>query len=308
MTRLKAFTLLILLLFSFVVKYDNAVGEPGCFPAKQVFPGPFFPQTSAEDFELVTGKWWVMASGRIFTLDIVDASDPNNVKIILSSGEIENATFDKFTGRLTFTRVIESIKLRQKWVGYVMTYDKGGPEKWHQADPKWRIAGTVDQSHPKIDRPNSGWYATLDRQMPSEECADLEAHKIDFEIIPGSRDGFQGRVKVTGTVKNVGQTTFDSVPGQQEAYLYEIPPGGLPLLVARQVFEDLDPNNVAKVIYERDWDSSSPAEGEFPPSYRLELLYDPDIYIDGNPNNDDCNSRNNRMERLGEDINFLFRE
>ena len=59
--------------------------------------------------------------------------------------------------------------------------------------------------------------------------------------------------------------------------------------------------------YEREWNSSSPTEGEFPPDYIVKISYDPDILIDGNPDNDDCNPGNNEVTRSGAGINTLLR-
>src|SRR5262249_49142619 len=49
------------------------------------------------------------------------------------------------------------------------------------------------------------------------------------------------------------------------------------------------------VWYERHWNSSSSAEGEFPPVYRLEVNV---------PN--ECNNGNNRMDRRSDVINRMF--
>jgi hypothetical protein len=110
-----------------------------------------------------------------------------------------------------------------------------------------------------------------------------------------------------GTVKNVGGAPYVSGPNQQIAQLYEINPGGRPRLVASRAFQNLAPNEAVTVTFERDWNSASPAEGEFPPTYRLLVTYDPDIRLDGNTKNDDCNSGNNVKDRAGSDINGLFR-
>jgi hypothetical protein len=77
--------------------------------------------------------------------------------------------------------------------------------------------------------------------------------------------------------------------------------------VATKQFVNLAPGATETVAYERAWNSSSPSEGEFPPSYRLLITYDPDIYMDGNPENDDCDLSNNQMDRSGTGINELFR-
>ncbi len=59
-------------------------------------------------------------------------------------------------------------------------------------------------------------------------------------------------------------------------------------------------------MFERPWNMSPPAEGEFPPSYVLEIGYNPDIRIDGNPNNDDCRLGSNRLERSGAQMRTLL--
>ncbi|MCS7021256.1 MAG: hypothetical protein NZU63_05450 [Gemmataceae bacterium] len=89
--------------------------------------------------------------------------------------------------------------------------------------------------------------------------------------------------------------------------MYEVPLGGRPRLVARLPFERLNQGQELRVRVIRTWDASSPAEGEFPPSYRLVIAYDPDIRLDGNPHNDDVDLHNNTLERSGDAINRLFR-
>jgi hypothetical protein len=135
---------------------------------------------------------------------------------------------------------------------------------------------------------------------------DPAAHRIQFAI-QDQTTAFRGTVKITGVVKNIGQSLFDSNPGQQIALLYEMQLGGTPVLVAQKAFEDLAPGETLKLSYSRDWDASSPGEGEFPPIYRLVISYDPDIYLDGNPFNDDINLSNNQRDRSGSGINALFR-
>jgi len=81
--------------------------------------------------------------------------------------------------------------------------------------------------------------------------------------------------------------------------------GGRPRLVATRVFQNLTPGQEVKVSYTRAWGKSSPAEGEFPPKYILIISFDPDIYIDGNDNNDDANTGNNRMEKSSREINGM---
>jgi len=120
---------------------------------------------------------------------------------------------------------------------------------------------------------------------------------------------FRGRIQVTGVVKNVGDKPFlnKGRPGCAGIYLYAVPMGGQPQLVQKIDMVDLAPGATQTITHQRDWDASSPNEGEFPPSFRLAISYDPDIRMDSNPDNDDCNMNNNRIEKSGTEINALFR-
>jgi hypothetical protein len=140
------------------------------------------------------------------------------------------------------------------------------------------------------------------------QCADPAATAVDFTMLSRSTTSrFQGRVRITGKVKNLGAQAFESRPGQQSIQLVETPLGGRPRIVATLPFVNLAPNQEISVSFDRSWDASSPAEGEFPPNYKIVLSYDPDIYIDGNTKNDDCVSTNNTRERSSADINAMFR-
>ena len=135
-------------------------------------------------------------------------------------------------------------------------------------------------------------------------CPDPAVTAIDFTLV--RRDTtFRGRVRITGRVRNQGGA-YRSNPGQQSIVLEELPLGGLPRIVAQRDFEDLEPGQEVTVEFERNWDISSPAEGEFPPDYRVRILYDPDIASDGNSENDDCGAANNSRERSGTEIRPLF--
>lgn len=134
-----------------------------------------------------------------------------------------------------------------------------------------------------------------------KRCPDLSADRIEFGIV--SKTGqFKGKVRVVGVVKNVGNKDYKSSPHQQSIVLYQ---GNK--LVSTKAFQNLAVNQEERIVYERDWDASSPSEGEFPPEFKLALTFDPDISMDGNLENDECNSTNNHKTRSGADINALFR-
>jgi hypothetical protein len=136
-------------------------------------------------------------------------------------------------------------------------------------------------------------------------CPDPAAYEIKFSIVR-KLGSFRARVRVTGVIKNVKNKAFQSGRNQAKAYLYQVPAGASsgPVVAQREI-RNLAPGGIINLIYERNWYSSSPSEGEFPPKYVLQILYDPDIYLDANKNNDDCNRKNNRKERSGADFNRM---
>ncbi|HEX9625876.1 MAG TPA: hypothetical protein VGA00_02935 [Acidiferrobacterales bacterium] len=136
-------------------------------------------------------------------------------------------------------------------------------------------------------------------RLPVGQCPDPAAQRIDFRIVSRTSQ-FAGSVEIVGVVKNVG-AAYESRPNQQMMHLYEDS-----RLVKYQAFHNLAPGQEVTIRYSRTWNSSSPAEGEFPPTYKLVIVYDPDITLDGNPKNDDCAGSNNMRTRSGTGINALF--
>jgi len=139
--------------------------------------------------------------------------------------------------------------------------------------------------------------------IPLPECRDPKAMGVKFAVI--SKDpkwpATQGKIRITGEVKNVGNAVFESNPGQQQAsaQLFEEPAGGRGVFKAERKFANLAPGASIFVSYERAWNTAT----EFPPKFILMIVYDPDIYIDANKKNDDCNRNNNRAELTGQTIN-----
>ena len=135
---------------------------------------------------------------------------------------------------------------------------------------------------------------------------DLQATAINFSI--EKETDFAGTATITGIVTNIGSENFVSSTNQQRILLYERPSGssGTGTLIGEVNFTTLNAGEQLTVSYTRNWDSSSPGEGEFPPNYVLQITYDPDITVDGNENNDDKNSANNSLTENGKAINDLF--
>ena len=125
---------------------------------------------------------------------------------------------------------------------------------------------------------------------------------LDFSILR-RRGQHRGRVRISGVVKNVGSKPFlnKGRPGAAGIQLYQ---GNR--LVRNVTMRDLAPGETQRIHYDRNWNSSSPSEGEFPPSFKLLITYDPDITMDSNEDNDDSNMNNNRIQKSGSEINDLF--
>lgn len=138
--------------------------------------------------------------------------------------------------------------------------------------------------------------------LEDSSTADLEATSITFSI--EKDDDFTGMATITGTITNIGDADFDSSTGQQVIRIYQrnlgaAAPGSM---VGITNFTTLNVRETITVVYSRPWNSSSPAEGEFPPDYRIIIEYDPDIFIDGN----DIDLTNNELTVSGSTINDLF--
>lgn len=129
---------------------------------------------------------------------------------------------------------------------------------------------------------------------------DLAVTEIRFSIV-SVKDRYNGTVKIEGIVKNTGGLNYTSGENQQTILLYEETPGLSPKLVASRSFRNLAVNGTVSVSYTRAWRTSD----EFPPSYTAIIVFDPDIYLDGNTSNDDANSANNRLTKQGAEINLL---
>lgn len=113
------------------------------------------------------------------------------------------------------------------------------------------------------------------------------------------RTAFDGDILITGTVKNIGTAPFRSRPHQQEIQLWADK-----RLVARRKFTALAVGASVQVSFRTAWRTTN----EFPPCYRVVIAYDPDIYLDGNRQNDDANQRNNQKELKGHRIHEIFRQ
>jgi hypothetical protein len=140
-------------------------------------------------------------------------------------------------------------------------------------------------------------------EEPDTPIIDLEASTIDYELDALGGCQCTGTVRLTGKVKNIGNTNFSSGPKQQFIQLIQKPLGtSTETVIKHHEFSTLAADAEIEVTIVIPWDVAI----EFQPEYILRISYDPDIYIDGNSNNDDTNSTNNTFTLSGFDINGVF--
>ena len=169
---------------------------------------------------------------------------------------------------------------------------------------KAQVTIQIPAAQLKYVKPNQ---LPLDLKIPDafrgrviQQYIDLAASTINFSVARRI-DQHNAVIKVEGVVKNVGRNRYESGAEQQAAYLYEDNGTGRLQLKATKVFQNLNVGEQVKV----DFLVTHSKSNEFPSAYILVIGFDPDIYIDGNLKNDDANTANNRIRRVGELINNI---
>lgn len=146
-----------------------------------------------------------------------------------------------------------------------------------------------------------------ERGMTAAGCPDPAAYDIRFQILR-RKDKSTARIRITGIIKNIGRKTFKPIHNQAKAYLYEMPHGTSTggKVLAQKVITNLNARAILSLSCERNWTTNSASGGQLPPIYRLQILYDPDVYKDTNTSNDDCSQKNNKKVRNGSEINEML--
>ncbi|KMW56443.1 hypothetical protein AIOL_001397 [Candidatus Rhodobacter oscarellae] len=107
------------------------------------------------------------------------------------------------------------------------------------------------------------------------------------------------RVRIEAVIKNVGGINWVSNRNQQTAMIGD----DFGRANARRDFTRLDAGSHFVLRHDVNWNLAN----EFPSGFRASINYDPDIYIDGNPANDDCRRNDNSRSISAAEINALFR-
>lgn len=132
-------------------------------------------------------------------------------------------------------------------------------------------------------------------KTPVRTCPDLKAMPIQFTIV--SRTAHTARVRITAKVKNIGNQNYVSGSNQQSLQLY----------VGSTIVKNLPFQNLAKgasrtTTFYMNYHFSE----EFPTTIKSYVSYDPDIAMDGNTQNDECNYSNNSSSRSTAEIGGIL--
>ncbi len=168
-------------------------------------------------------------------------------------------------------------------------------------------SSAMAQKSARLHRTHRLKHHRLNRVKPRRlDGIDPAAIAIKFKIVKRTSQ-FRGRVRISGVVKNVGTEQYIDPRGRSGVIqLFRAKRFTTDNLVASAPLRNLKPGKTQTVSFVRNWNSSSPNEGEFPPTYYLNIGYDPDILQDSCPTNDDKRLGNNRRERSGKGINDMF--
>ncbi len=144
--------------------------------------------------------------------------------------------------------------------------------------------------------------ACEDDAAPTKPIVDLKAMSISYELVSKTTPT-TGFIKVIGIVKNIGEVDFVSNPGQSVAQILMSIPGVPGDVVKTSKEITLFAVGEEYILeYKMPWNVTN----EFQPQFTLNIGYDPDIFIDGNPKNDEINLTNNILKLDGTLINSLF--
>ncbi len=141
-----------------------------------------------------------------------------------------------------------------------------------------------------------------DNDDDSNSFVDLSAEELSYSLV-SQTNATTGVVRISGKIKNIGNTRYSSTAQQQYAAIYEKPLGtSTETELGTLNFTNLNAGEETTFFFDRNWDIAI----EFQPEFILRIVLDPDILLDDNDANDDTNSANNSITIQGNDINNLF--
>lgn len=167
-------------------------------------------------------------------------------------------------------------------------------------------AGGPAPSHPRFHLPPGALRHRVPHPLPlippGVRCngPDLAIVAVQFHFShvynPRERSPHADYI-IVPVVKNIGSRNWHSNPNQQGIFLDFVTPGNRVHHATHRNF----PANMragqsgGALKWPDHWIEGTGEFREPPHGYHIYLSYDPDIYIDGNPANNDCNQHNNSV-------------
>ncbi len=115
---------------------------------------------------------------------------------------------------------------------------------------------------------------------------DLTISQITFTRLPAGPAGSPTRIRTDIVVRNLSRFAYQSSPNQQGVHIFL----GNDRVVRSLPFQNIAANGAVTLHYNLTLWSLN--EGRF---FRASISYDPDIFLDGNRQNDDSNLNNNSL-------------
>lgn len=135
-------------------------------------------------------------------------------------------------------------------------------------------------------------------------CPDLALTGVEVRMLSRDPQG-QYFFRLAAALENRGGADYRSSRGQQRVDIYQVTGGGGAHRLGSFDFDAVSAgsDHVEATYDVLHWRTSQ----EFPPSYRFEIAYGPDIAADGNSANDDCTRTNNSTTITGDEIDTIIR-
>jgi hypothetical protein len=133
----------------------------------------------------------------------------------------------------------------------------------------------------------------LQRQCINPAIVELQVGIISKD----PRNRFQGTIQLKAVLKNIGNADYVTGANQQSVQIHY----GRRLL-KNERFGNLRVGETKIIAVQLPWNAAEEFQGDL----KAQIVYDPDIRTDGNPNNDDCNMRDNSKTVPPATANKLF--
>jgi hypothetical protein len=163
---------------------------------------------------------------------------------------------------------------------------------------------TVAEQKGKVLTPGNTKDTSGPKVRTGGTCQDLALTGVEVRMLSRDPQG-QYFFRLSAAIENHGGVDYRGARGQQQVDIYQISSGGSSRRLGQFDFDSVSAgSDRIEATYDvLRWRTSQ----EFPPSYRFNIVFGPDISSDGNAANDDCSRSNNSTTITGDEINSIIR-